>query len=319
MVNRKQDFDSILFRTPVTLPTPVKHFGVKHRYVFLGSCFAQHIGNRFVENRLSCLANPVGALYNPESIVRVITAEDAGETVLGPMGWHTWLMDTQHTRPSADEARQDAVSTLNDLRQAIQKADHLVITLGTTHTYKLLKDSSVVANCHKHPAREFHEHDLSLLDTISCLERLMLWLGENNKDCVITFSVSPYRYAKYGFHENQLSKATLLLAIHHLQQSFPSRIQYFPAYELMMDELRDYRFYDTDMLHPAAVAIDYIWQRLHEWMTSDLLDYLRRSAPLVRAEKHRPLDASSAAYQSFVTQNSKAWEKLRNDFSMSLF
>ncbi len=283
-----------LFRTPVEVPRPLRKLGVGDRSVFLGSCFAESVGSVFSEAGLRALVCPLGPVYCPAALVRLLTKGGALEAVQGPSGWHTWLSDTKYTRPTREEALSEAQRALDKLHTALEQADNLFLTLGTSHTYRLLSSDEVVVNCHKHPGAEFTEQEQSVEEMTEALDTVLCALKASNPKLVVTLTVSPYRYAKYGFHRSQLSKAALLLTAEALERRHPEWVQYFPAYELVLDELRDYRFYADDMLHPSLQAISYIWQRLHEWMDEDLMEHLRQWERDARALAHRPINPKAS-------------------------
>ncbi len=303
-----------LFRTPVEIPAPLKSFDVADRVVFLGSCFAQHIGKYFLDSCLNTVVNPLGTLYNPFSVADVVLACDVGDVVQGPQGWHSWLTGTQLTCPTAEEAQEKAGNALCQLHDNVMSCSHLIITLGTNRYYELKSTGRSVVNCHKHPQREFRERILQPQQIVQCMSRLLDEIKIANPACTVTFTVSPYRYAKYGYHESQLSKAALLLAVDELQRSYADMVQYFPAYEIVMDELRDYRFYEADMLHVSPVAINYIWQQLHQWMTSALQNYLQRYAPLRAACNHSPVNPDSEEYRTFQERTHRHLQQLQADY-----
>ncbi len=303
-----------LFRTPVPVSPPLKPFDVGDRMVFLGSCFAQHIGQHFADSCLRASVNPVGALYNPMSVAEVALARDAGEVVQGPQGWHSWLTGTQLAGSDAAAVRENVGAVLQQLHDNVMNCSHLIVTMGTNRYYELKATGGCVANCHKHPQREFVERTLDPAQIVQCMSRLLDEIRAVNPACTVTLTVSPYRYAKYGFHESQLSKASLLLAVDELQRSYADMVQYFPAYEIVMDELRDYRFYEADMLHVSSVAVDYIWRRLHEWMTPALQEYLQRYAPLQAARSHIPVNPDSEEARAFRERTRRRLEQLQEDY-----
>lgn len=306
-----------LFRTFVDIPRPLTHFDVSHKVVFLGSCFAQHVGQRFADSCLRVSVNPIGPLYNPMSIAQVLRAQDCGPVTCGPLGWHSWLSGTALTCPTESEAVVMGNNALWNLQEAVKHCDHLVITLGTNHYYRLKRTGQQVVNCHKHPSHEFTEELASVDQIVTALYSVIEWLRPYNNNYTLTLTVSPYRYAKYGFHESQLSKATLLLAVDQLQHSADVNIQYFPAYEIIVDELRDYRFYEADMLHPTDIAVDYVWQRMQEsWMTPALRRYLTRYAPLHAAKQHVPFAPNSAANKAFQAKIQEQLKTLQADYPM---
>lgn len=191
----------------------------------------------------------------------------------------------------------------------------MVITLGTAYVYRLKSTGKVVANCHKLPEKMFDRSMLSVAEIVSEWKGLLLSLWEQCPELKLLFTVSPIRHWKDGAHGNQLSKATLLLAVEALQTSYPERIAYFPAYEIMMDELRDYRFYANDMLHPSELAVDYIWQRFTEnFLSDETKGFLKEWAEIQKAINHRPFQPKSEAYKRFLSQTLLKMERINEKF-----
>ncbi len=273
------------WQTSVKIPPCLRPLDVGQSAVWLGSCFAHEIGTRWTDLGLGGAVNPVGPLYSPHSITAVAMHEGRAEAVEGPLGWHTWLTSTAFTRSTKAEAEAAAEEALSTLSVALQRCHHLTLTLGTNHTYRWLPQSICVANCHKHRGSEFAEADESIEEMEQRMAQMLAWLHGRNPQCIVTLTVSPYRYAGRGMHQSQLAKARLLLLCERLEGRFPF-VQYFPAYELMLDELRDYRFYAPDMLHPSATAVDYIWERFGEWMTPELRDDINKRAQQLRQQRH---------------------------------
>lgn len=240
----------------------------------MGSCFADSIGQRFVENKFRATVNPYGTMYNPASVLHTVERFEGAPRVV-------------------------------------------FITLGTNHVYRLKETGEIVDNCQKRPAALFQEEELTVDECADYLRQTVELLCRRRPDVHVVFTVSPIRYRKYGYHESQLSKATLLLAVDKVciglnglsrtsqarvvrESPFPSAA-YFPAYEILMDELRDYRFYADDMLHPSSQAVAYIWQQLVAHYFSDAAkEFLGEWAPLKAALNHRPFDADSEAYHAFM-------------------
>lgn len=300
--------------TPVAIPAPLRPFDASLRYVFMGSCFARHIGQRFAEADMQVCVNPLGPIYSPHVLSLALKGWESPHAVSGPLGWHTWITDTSFTQSSAEEAEQVAIRSVDVLQKSLTSADHLVLTFGTNHHYELLATGQPVANCHKHPQREFRECVLSFPCLVDRMSATLDFLFQRNPQLIITLTVSPYRYQKYGFHENQLSKSTLLLLADELQQRFPRQVQYFPAYEILQDELRDYRFYAPDMLHPGDQAVQYIQEKLQQWMTPSLQDYLVRHERLRRVLLHRPMGLAGSQHQALVMQTHQQLEALRRQY-----
>ena len=242
-----------------------------HRYVLLGSCFSQYMGERMEVEGYHALCNPVGTLFNPESIRNMVCHALCGDAESLPMfrdetmqEWRCWWANTRFRAGSEDEARALVQEPFRALGDAMCHADRLFLTLGTNVCYRLVENGMVVSNCQRQPDCLFREDTLSVDAVCASLAETIDCLLERNAALKITFTLSPYRYRKYGWHRSQLSKATLLLAIEQMVQRYPGQVDYFPSYEIMMDELRDYRYYAPDGLHPSPEAVDIIWNRLCE-------------------------------------------------------
>ena len=306
-----------VFRTVMEIPQPLRKIGVGERNLFLGSCFAEHIGGCFADACLLTTVNPLGVMYNPQSICRLLMTRDCtpADTLLYKGMWHTWLGDSTLSRTTEETCQQATSEALGLLHAALADADNLFITLGTSRCYVYKPTGAVVANCHKLPSADFDEVELTQDEIVQALDEALVPLHEANPHLQVIFTVSPYRYAKYGFHESQLSKAHLLLAVEQLQQWHPDWITYFPAYEIILDELRDYRFYAEDMLHPSAEAVRYIWQRfVDSWAANDLQTYLQRWEPLSRALRHRPLNPDDPANKAFQQNIHEQLVALHHDY-----
>lgn len=270
------------FRTIVEVKKWTCPMRKEQRFVLLGSCFAQNIGGIFQNYGFDVVTNPFGAAYNPESVAIQIKQALQGEAEL-PLfqtngEWHCWLTNTLFG--DTEEARfrhalQDKFRAFGD---ALRQADFIFITLGTNVCYSLRENGLTVTNCHKQPDRLFEETALDVGQCVGILNATVELLQRHCPSAKIVFTVSPFRYRKYGYHGSQLAKATLLLAVNELCGRFPDSVLYFPAYELVLDDLRDYRFYAEDMLHPSPAAVGYIWQRLVEnCMDAEMQKYIWES------------------------------------------
>lgn len=284
--------EEMAFRTIVEVPKWRKPMQKSLHYVLLGSCFAQNMGELFQSYDIRTICNPLGVAYNPESISiqihQALLHNAEIPTFRSDRGWHCWwassvLNDTDETR-----FYETVRCAFSELGKALREADHLFLTLGTSVLYKLRENGITVANCHKVPDRCFEQETL---DTHACTATLCDLMDLLQTECPklqVVFTVSPYRYKKYGFHGNNLAKATLLLAVDEVCKRYPERAVYFPAYEILLDELRDYRFYADDMIHPAPSAVNYIWQRLTEnCMDEEMQQYLKDYEPIRKAKLHR--------------------------------
>ena len=254
------------FRTKIDIERSASQIAPCARMLFVGSCFADSIGKRFEEERFPVTVNPFGTMYNPVSV------------------WHT----------------VEKVLANDD---AGEKTEWVFITLGTNHIYILKETGEVVDNCQKRPQRLFEERVMTVDECAQWLQRSVDALTARDAETHIVFTVSPIRYRKYGYHESQLSKAALLLAVDKVleQNKQKGTLSYFPAYEIVNDELRDYRFYAEDMIHPSGQAVEYIWERLVDtYFSDDAKHYLEEWRPLKEALGHRPFNAESEEYRLFM-------------------
>lgn len=266
------------FRTPVQIPKPLFQIEPLEEMLFVGSCFADGIGQRFVEEKFRAIVNPYGTMYNPASVLHTI---------------------------------ERLPSVLSDGKEHYPRV--VFVTLGTNHVYRLKETGEIVDNCQKRPQRLFDEEKLTIDECTDYLKKIIETLQAYRPDVQIVFTVSPIRYQKYGFHESQLSKAVLLLAVDKVlnDSSFiaqQSSLSYFPAYEIVLDELRDYRFYKEDMLHPSPQTVEYIWQQLVEHYFSPCAkQFLKEWKPIKEALAHKPFHPESEEYQVFL-QKTKSQE-----------
>lgn len=267
------------FRTPVNITLAPFAIEPRERMLFVGSCFADNIGRRFVDDKFRATVNPYGVMYNPASIMHTVKRW-TGELVA---------------------AQSEASDSGSDVRLAISEAPQTaVFTLGTNHVYILNETGEIVDNCRKRPQRLFTERELSVDECADYLRDAVTMLRQINPSVRIIITVSPIRYAKYGFHSSQLSKATLLLAADKLTKEIDN-VVYFPAYEIVNDELRDYRFYREDMLHPTDQAVEYIWQRFGEtFFSKQTRKFLEEWHPIKAALAHRPFNPEAEEYRKFL-------------------
>lgn len=285
--------EDMTFRTVVDVPKWVNPMQKHQHFVLLGSCFAQSIGEKFQSYGLNVVCNPLGVTYNPESIlIQAKQALTAGEELpifrFNEQEWHCWLANTLIHDSDEERLRETIRDMFSQLGEALRKADFIFITLGTNVCYRLKESGLTVANCHKQPDALFEEVKLDAVKCSKLTCELVELLTCNCPTSHVIFTVSPYRYKKYGFHESQLSKAALLLAVDEACKRYPEKASYFPAYEILLDELRDYRFYADDMIHPSPFAVDYIWRRLVEnCMDNEMQQYLKDYESIRKAKGHK--------------------------------
>lgn len=264
------------FSTPVNIPLAGFSIEPCERMLFVGSCFADNIGQRFVADKFRAVVNPDGVMYNPASILHTV--------------------DRYVDRLETEDAEAPRTA---------------VFTLGTNHVYILNETGEIVDNCRKRPQRLFTERELTVDECAEYLCRAIGRLRSVNPDMRVVLTVSPIRYAKYGFHGSQLSKAVLLLAANKVVRG-QDMVEYFPAYEIVNDELRDYRFYREDMLHPSDQAVEYIWQRFGDtYFSEHTRSFLEEWRPVKAALGHRPFNADSEEHKEFLRKTMEKADALK--------
>ncbi|MBQ8714865.1 MAG: GSCFA domain-containing protein [Prevotella sp.] len=270
----------MVFRTKITIDRPSFQIEPMEQVLLVGSCFADNIGKRFVEEKFRATVNPFGVMYNPASILHTIQRTDDAPRVV-------------------------------------------FLTLGTNHVYRLKETGEIVDNCEKRPQSLFQEEELTVEACVDYLCKSINILRKRRPDVHVVLTVSPIRYQKYGFHGSQLSKATLLLAVDKVTRtpsipsspSIPSTTSYFPAYEIVNDELRDYRFYASDMLHPSEQTVDYIWERLSETYFSEATKkFLQEWYPIKQALNHKPFHPYSEEYKAFMDKTMLKVDELKKKY-----
>ena len=253
--------------THIDIPASEWKIEPEARVLLVGSCFADEVGEKMVRGGMEAMVNPFGTLYNPASIaaslLRSISerdyTEDSTELVQGNDGlWHSWMHHSRFSSKSKTELLDAINETMHKVGSFLREADVLVITLGTAIIYRQKETGMLVANCHKMPDALFVRERMTAYDIADQWQMLLRLLESVNPRLKVIFTVSPIRHKRDGMHVNQISKGILLQALDEMA------VEYFPAYEIMLDELRDYRFYADDMIHPSEVAVEYIWQRFQD-------------------------------------------------------
>ncbi|MDR0419836.1 MAG: GSCFA domain-containing protein [Prevotellaceae bacterium] len=290
--------------------TEIKPFAEKishaDKILMLGSCFTNSIGERLQHAKFDVYINPFGVIYNPFSITNSIQLLIANtkitESDLLQNNGLYYNFD-YHTSFSAI-TKQSALDKMNEANQQgsefLKKATHIIITFGSAISYKYKKHNKIVANCHKIPACEFEKINLKIDNIVETVNTAIKNIRNINNDINFIFTVSPVRHLGDGTHENQLSKSRLLIATDEICRS-NSRCQYFPAYEIMMDELRDYRFYADDMLHPSNLAINYIWTKFSvAAINAESLKIINEIKKILAAKSHKVFNPDSDEHRKFL-------------------
>ena len=305
------------FRTEITLAPRSEKIEYGDSIVCLGSCFASNIATKLKESKFNAVDNPLGILFNPISIAnslrmmtsqRVITTSDVFERNGRYVSFMFHSSLSGATPEEAVTAMQDAIAKGGE---ALKKAKLIIITLGSAYVWRD-RSGEVVANCHQVGAKNFTSELLSLEDIVQSLEDITTLTTAK-----ILFTVSPVRHLNDGLEGNSLSKALLRVAINKMADKYPERVSYFPAYEIVMDDLRDYRFYNADMLHPSPQAVDYIAEKFFDVALSEHTKQQRSKVlEIMQARNHRPLNPASEAYKNFCRQQLDAIAELKAvDFS----
>lgn len=287
--------DILKLQTPVETGLSKVSISLNDKIFILGSCFADNIGQKMTDLGFDVCVNPFGTIYNPVSICNSIARLSSGipfsEDECVQMGAGAGLIcsfshHTSFARRTDDEFLNVANAALEEATRRWKAATKVIITLGTAWIYEYSRTGEVVSNCLKIDAKEFTRRRLSVRESSTLLMNMLA----RHPDKEFIFTVSPIRHLKDGAHGNQLSKSTLLLAIDEVLTKFPDRCDYFPAYEIVLDELRDYRFYAPDMVHPSSQAVDYIWSRFVDFAVpeSELYDLNVRQKAFIRS-LHRPI------------------------------
>ena len=303
--------------TSVDIAPSPKKIAYNDKILLLGSCFADNIGTKFGEYYFQTTVNPYGTLYNPASIARAISGIGNGVSDIGIVEhnglWHSLSHHGSFSRADKEDLVRACEQSKVQLREALQLASIMIITFGTAWVYEY--EDKVVANCHKLPANRFVRRRMTADEIVEIWQPILAAMPDKHW----IFTVSPIRHVKDGLHENQISKAILLQAVDRLTAKLLDSpiggLSYFPSYEIMLDELRDYRFYAEDMVHPSAVAVDYIWQRFVDtYMTADTQNEMRTLHQLWRDRHHRFLHPDSPDAQQFAAHIKTRLQQLQSRY-----
>ncbi len=291
-------------QTTVQLPTYPFEINHQHKITCIGSCFADNMGQKFRDNKFDTLINPFGVLYNPLSVFNCIdnlTRQDYDEDQLIYHDglWHSFSHHGRFSNKNKETLLQEINDTLIEGHQHLKESDYLFITLGTAQIFEY--HDKVVSNCHKIPASQFKRRRLTVEEIVKKTRPIISQLKTINPALTIIFTVSPVRYIKDGLNENSLSKATLHLATEEITRH-TDNAYYLPAYEIINDELRDYRYFAEDMTHPSPLAIEYLWDKLSKQLFTPATQNINKQVlKLVQASQHRPFNINPEAHKKFLS------------------
>ena len=289
------------FTTKIPIAKSNNPIDYNSKILSLGSCFAENMSEKFSYFKFRNNVNPFGIIFNPVSIEnlisRIVNKQEFTQADLFFHNdlWHCFEIHSELSSPDKELLVQDLNQILELTNGLIVQSTHIIITYGTSWIYRNRSSEKIVANCHKVPQNQFDKEILSVGTIEKSIQNTVDLIRKINPGCTFIFTISPVRHIKDGFIENQRSKAHLITAIHNLQQ------HYFPSYEIMMDELRDYRFYAEDMLHPSRTAIDYIWECFFEnYVSEACFSTMEEICSIQKAMAHRPFNPNSDSHQKFL-------------------
>lgn len=285
------------------------------RYLLMGSCFSEGIGGLLTRYKFNTLVNPHGILFNPVSVVQALEGylhhrKYIRDDLFYRDGlWHSWDHHSLFSDADPDHCLERINHSGYVAAEVLRNAHWLILSFGSAHVYRLKEDGRIVGNCHKIPGQAFDKILLKPERVIALLDNFLHQLFQLNARIRVIFTVSPVRYVRDGMVESNLSKATLLYSVHHLVKKF-DRLHYFPAYELVMDDLRDYRFFTQDLVHPNEQAVHYVWAQFIRYaMDPASRELVNAVQEILQAVRHRPRNPGSDAHQLFVATQ---LEKIRN-------
>ena len=291
----------------------------------LGSCFSENIGEKLGYFKFQSSLNPFGILFHPKAIETLITnainEKQYTEKDIFFLNerWHCFEAHSSLSSSSKDELLHLLNQQINAVNKLLHQSTHVIITLGTAWTYRFIESDTIVANCHKVPQKKFLKEILPVDAVTESLAAIIVLIKSINAKATVLFTVSPVRHLKDGFIENQQSKSHLLAAIHHVIEA-RNNIHYFPSYEIVMDELRDYRFYKEDMIHPNKTAIDYIWEKFsNTWITEDAIKNMHEIATIQKGIHHTPFNPESIQHQQFLQGIQKRITQVKQQYPFIKF
>jgi len=313
-----------MFRTEIQLPKTDMNLQLHDKVVTIGSCFAQVIGTKLQAYKADVLVNPFGTIFNPVSVGKLLQAA-AGEKVDFENSlvqrdgiWYSYELHSSVSSPDKDKLQQQIQEQVKATRVQLQQAKLLIVTLGTAVSYRLADSGAIVANCHKLPAKQFSRELLTIPEITENMSRSFAALKQLNPALQVIVTVSPVRHVKETLPVNSVSESILRVAAHYLAEQ-QQDVLYFPAYEIMLDDLRDYRFYGPDMLHPTSTAEDYIWQKFAvAYLHADFQQFIPAWEKIRKAITHRPFHPQAEAHQTFILKTLQQLQQLAATYTIPI-
>lgn len=311
------------FRTQIKLKETQNQINYQSDILLFGSCFSNNIGDKLTYFKFKTSKNPFGIIFQPKAIEKLIfkCLDDAifteDDLIFHNERWHCFDIHSDFSHFDKTVILTQLNSVLKRTKEQLLKASHIVITLGTAWVYRNKNQNTLVANCHKIPLKEFEKELLSIDKITASLKNITEKIHGINSNCEIIFTLSPVRHLKDGFIENQQSKAHLLSAIHEVIK-LQITTHYFPSYEIMLDDLRDYRFYKKDLLHPNELAIDYIWEKFSKvWINEEVKNIMQKVSKIQNGLNHKPFNPNSEQHKLFLKKMRFKMDVLNRDFNIS--
>ena len=316
------------FQLPINIKQPENRIGYRDKIMLIGSCFTEHIGNSLNEVKFSTLQNPNGILFDPRSVcnslVSYIENKQYKKEDLFYLNeiWNSWEHHSRFSNIDPENSLEAINESQKQAHAFLKNADWLIITLGSSFSYKLTDEADKassskgegVANCHRAPSQWFNKYLLTIDEIISLLDSVYHRLKQFNSKLKIIFTISPVRHIRDGVIENNRSKARLIEAVHHMVNKFPG-LYYFPAYELVIDVLRDYRFYDIDMVHPNYPATEFVMEKFKEnFIDEESQQLMEEVRKIVIAKKHKAFQPETNAHKSFLKAHLDKAKELQAKF-----
>ncbi|MFY0654813.1 MAG: GSCFA domain-containing protein [Cyclobacteriaceae bacterium] len=302
-----------VFRTEIKIPKSAASLGLNDKVLTIGSCFSDVIGSYLSGYKFKAVVNPFGTVYNPISIFNLLTEEEWNWSRLVEVNDLVFHYDAHSSfcAESNDELKEKLGDLKSQTINKLRSADWLIVTFGTSLVYRLKDTNEIVANCHKIPQSQFEKHALSVKDMLKAFEEFYEEIKVQNPGLKIILTVSPVRHIKDGLVDNAVSKSKLRISCDEIDQQYEN-VHYFPSYEIMMDDLRDYRFYKPDMIHPNEVAEEYIWQQFQNCYFDDATKkFVQEWGKMKSAISHRPFNVRSAGHQQFLAKTIKDLDRFK--------
>lgn len=314
------------FSTRIPISKNENPIDYNSKIISLGSCFAVNMAEKLDYYKFQNKCNPFGILFHPLAIEKLIAFAVSQKQFVGEdvffhnERWHSFDVHSDLSNSNKQELIANLNTAVQSLYQQLKEASHIIITYGTSWVYRNIETNSIVANCHKVPQKQFSKEILTVEIIANSIQKTLNLIQKVNPKANVIFTVSPVRHIKDGFAENQRSKAHLITVVHQILDSKSEILNYFPSYEIMMDELRDYRFYSEDMLHPSQVAVDYIWERFFQTqITSTVYSIMEEVDGIQKGLQHRPFNPNSENYTKFKEKLAEKITKLVSQYSFMKF